>query len=479
LDDCAAAAALTREAQADFQARLDHLLASYRCSFGYVGRGAAVLNARNLQAAWVGPGCVISGASLIREAALLSGEGTGGTVTVGEDGWVDRALLQAGARVESAGKVSRSILLEHSEVSFGGMVIESVIGPDTHVAKGEITASLVGPFVEFHHQSLLISALWPEGIGNIAYGANVGSNHTGKKPDQEIRPGEGVFYGLGCTIKFPANFADSPYSLIAAGVATLPQRLAFPFSLISQPQIPIPGLSSALNEIAPGWMWSENAYALVRRSYKLLDGDKTRRRNFTVQTGTALAPGFFTGPLFALSLARKVPRAASSLGALGDVGKVGDPGTPAIQAEHAGKACLLEEDIPGLGRNFLRGHKLAAAVAAYEDYLTFFLFRTYADLPAPEWNPDVKDIVASITKILGIRGDAKAWLAGRLDRLHGFRDSLLKSLLRDEKRGRRIFDDYSDFHDTPTDDPALARVDEEVKALLLRLGSVLKAANPG
>lgn len=32
-------------------------------------------------------------------------------------------------------------------------------------------------------------ALWPEGRGNVAYGANVGSNHTGKLADQEAVPG--------------------------------------------------------------------------------------------------------------------------------------------------------------------------------------------------------------------------------------------------------------------------------------------------
>ena len=41
----------------------------------------------------------------------------------------------------------------------------------------------------------------------------------------------------------------------------------------------------------------------------------------------------------------------------------------------------LEEDVPGLGKNFLRGEKLATAIAAYEDYLVFFLLRTYADRP--------------------------------------------------------------------------------------------------
>ena len=85
-----------------------------------------------------------------------------------------------------------------------------------------------------HHQSLLIGAFWPEGKGNIGYGANVGSNHTSKSADQEIWPGEGVFFGLGCSIKFPTNFTAAPYTIVATGVTTLAQKVEFPFSLIVQ-----------------------------------------------------------------------------------------------------------------------------------------------------------------------------------------------------------------------------------------------------
>lgn len=36
--------------------------------------------------------------------------------------------------------------------------------------------------------------------GNIAHGAKVGANHTGRLPDQEAAIGEGVFFGTGtCT----------------------------------------------------------------------------------------------------------------------------------------------------------------------------------------------------------------------------------------------------------------------------------------
>ena len=208
LDDCMAALSLAAVAQKTFQAKLDAALAPLKSRYGYVGKGAAVLHARRVRAAWIGPGTLITGASLIREAAFLSAPDE--PCVVADEGWIEHSLLQPGARVESSGKVSGSVLLEHSSVAWGGMVSQSVVGPNTQVHKGEMTASVVGPFVGFHHQSLLISAIWPEGRGNIAYGSNVGSNHTGRKPDQEIRPGEGNFFGLGCSIKFPANFEESP-----------------------------------------------------------------------------------------------------------------------------------------------------------------------------------------------------------------------------------------------------------------------------
>jgi hypothetical protein len=136
------------------------------------------------------------------------------------------------------------------------------------VAEGELTASLFGPFVGFHHQSLLIAALWPSGRGNVGYGANIGSNHTGKAPDQEVRPGEGTFFGLATSIKFPFNMAKSPYSIIASGVTCMPQKLEMPFSLINSPSENITGLSNSINEIIPAWMLTNCMYALLRNESK-------------------------------------------------------------------------------------------------------------------------------------------------------------------------------------------------------------------
>jgi hypothetical protein len=455
LDDCMDALSLTSEAQRVFQARLDAFLDPLRSHYGFVGAGAAILHARHIHSAWIGPGSTITGASLIREAALLSTAWEPCVVT--EEGWIEHSLLQPGARVESSGKVSRSLLLEHSSVTWGGMVFQSVVGPNTQVNKGEMSASLVGPFVGFHHQSLLISALWPEGRGNIAYGANVGSNHTGKKPDQEIRPGEGNFFGLGCSIKFPANYEDAPWSIIATGASTLPQRLSFPFSLLNQPLSSFPELGPAFNEILPGWMWTENAYSLVRRSYKFEDSNLAKRHRFTVDPGTALK-GFFAGRLFAPALARKVLRARQSL-----------------QAAPADRPFYLEDQVPGLGKNFLRGKGRDKAVSAYEDYLVFFLFRIHADRPLESHSGEMREMAGTIARELGADRDLKAFLSAHRDRIPAFRENILATLARDDRRGRQIFDDYGDFHAPPEEDAALARLSKDLAALSERLEAFLSA----
>lgn len=460
LEDAAAALALAPDAQKAFRARLDARLAPLQSAFGFVGKGASVMQARHIHSAYIGPGARVAGASLIRESALLATLRE--PCVAAEDAWIEKSILRPGAKVESGGRVSQSFLMEGSEVGWGGMVSQSVIGPETHIQKGEVTASLLGPNVGFHHQSLLISALWPEGRGNIAYGANVGSNHTGKKPDQEIRPGEGNFFGLGCSIKFPANYEDAPYSLIATGVATAPQRVAFPFSLINQPGGPAEeGQGLGLNEIAPGWMWSDNAYALVRRMYKFEGGNAAGRRAPDDDAASTWKTGFFAGRLFSLGLAHKVLKAHQ-----------------ALRAAPPDRPFYLEDTLPGLGKNVLRGKGRAKALAAYEDYLSFFLMRAYADRPGEAWGRELSDLVAALRKELAHGQpsvpDARSWASAQRGRLPAFKASMLASLARDDKRGRQIFDDYADFHPAPEEDAAVSRLAGDLEELDRRLDAFIR-----
>ena len=224
--------------------------------FGVVDEGAVVRFVSRVADTWVGRGTTIDGATLVEDSTLIGDAQD--PVLVSDGACVRRTCVQWGAKIGSMAFVEDSVLAEHSHCERHGKVISSIVGPNTAVAEGEINASLVGPFVGFHHQSLLIAALWPAGKGNIGYGANVGSNHTSKSPDQEILCGEGMFFGLGSNVKYPANFLGAPYTIIATAVNTLPQRVEFPFSLINSPRETVGGISPSFNEIFPGWVLRHN-----------------------------------------------------------------------------------------------------------------------------------------------------------------------------------------------------------------------------
>lgn len=170
-------------------------------------------------------------------------------------------VLHGSCSVEGNAILNGVLMFPHSHISNGAKVEECVLGPDSSVAVGECKRCLIGPFVGFHHQSLLIASCWPLGRGNVAYGSMIGANHTGRSNDQECLPGEGCFFGLGSSAKFPFNIVHSPYTLIAAGTNCLPQRISFPFSLISNYEA-TPGGSA--NTLRPGWVIWSNPYFIER-----------------------------------------------------------------------------------------------------------------------------------------------------------------------------------------------------------------------
>ncbi|KAL7553842.1 hypothetical protein ACHAWF_017165, partial [Thalassiosira exigua] len=100
-------------------------------------------------------------------------------------------LLQWNSTVTSQSDAHHVILMERSEVGPHLFTANAIFGPESHVSRGEVHCTLFGPNANSHHQSLLIGILWPLGRGNVGYGSNVGSNHTGRIPDQETSVGEG------------------------------------------------------------------------------------------------------------------------------------------------------------------------------------------------------------------------------------------------------------------------------------------------
>jgi hypothetical protein len=158
-----------------------------------------------------------------------------------------------------------------------------------------------------------------------------------------------VFYGLGASIRLPTDFSEAPYSVVSMGVSTLPQKVTFPFSLITVPVTPLDeaatGVPRAYNEICPAWALAENAYALVRAELKYAKRDRSKRHRIDYKV---LRP----------QIMRLVKDARDRLAAV-----------------TVRKDAYLESDIPGLGKNFLREERRLEAIKSYDRALARYALR--------------------------------------------------------------------------------------------------------
>ncbi len=392
--------------------------------------------------------CVIRDAGMVKNATLLGTGEEPAEITSGA--LVTDSILQWGSEAASGAIVHRSVLTEHSHVERHGKVTDSLLGPNTGVGEGEVTACLVGPFVGFHHQALLIAAFWPEGKGNVGYGANVGSNHTSKAPDQEIWCGEGTFFGLGVNIKFPSDFTGAPYSIIATAVNALPQKVTFPFSLINSPSAVIPGISPAWNEIMPGWVLSDNIFAVRRNEGKYLSRNKATRSRFDFE-------------VFRPDIMDLVLRARDALQAVSDE-----------------KEYWTDRDIPGLGKNYLSEKNRQKAIETYTFYLRNYALaglkrelagriEAGADVGRAElFEGDAESRWAHEREILLAEGpgdDFTADLREYLTLQQEIADRVEASKEKDDLRGARIIPDYPTAHPPAAEDGFVIRTRAEYVAL--------------
>ena len=446
---------LFHKADAEVEAAFDEQLKQFRTEialpFGVVGKGAVVSNTNIVRNSWIGSHARIEGASKIRNSVILSSleEST----HIYDSVILENSNLQMGVKVHSGAIVQGSVLMGRVKVGCKGIVKSSILAPCCHVEEGEVNSSYVGPMTQMHHHSLLIAALWPEGCGNIGYGANVGSNHTGRMPDQEIMPGQGMFFGLGVNVKFPANFRESPFTIIASGITTLPQRLRFPFSLVRPGDPQLMGVPARLNEIVPGWNFSQNAYALDRNLYKYS------------QRGKGVVPASFFS-LYNPETARYVHDAYCRL----QVGSVRDVYT--------------REHIDGLGQNFMRERVRQDALRAYGEYLERYVLDGVIQLvegDASLLKQTPRELRKLLTGDLNREISRVVALPETLDEMFkryrmlekNWFESVFHGLDKDNQRGRDIFDDYDSAH--PVDKAFVEwermRFEDSVK----RISGLLKA----
>lgn len=160
----------------------------------------------------LGPHCKIH-ASTVENCTIGSSEEH--PILISGNSSLDTCILSGANKITGPCSMLNTLLLEQASVSVGAHISNCVLGPDSSLSRAECFHSLIGPFIGIHHSSLIVSCSWPTGRGNIAYGAKVGANHTGRLNDQECLSGEGCFYGLGVQLKYPFNTLCAPYSLFA------------------------------------------------------------------------------------------------------------------------------------------------------------------------------------------------------------------------------------------------------------------------
>lgn len=412
-----------------YQAAVGRYAATVKGKMGCIADGAHIHNVPTIEDTFVGAGAVVEGATAIENSTILSLPDEATEVATGA--FVKSSILQWGCEAATMAIVQNSVMCEHSHAERHGKVTDSLVGPNTGVAEGEVTACLLGPFVGFHHQALLIAALWPEGKGNIGYGANVGSNHTSKAPDQEIWPGEGAFFGLGTNIKFPSDFSKAPYVIIASGVSALPQKVTFPFSLINSPAESIKGISPAYNEIMPGWVLSDNIFTIRRNEGKYKKRNKARRSQFVFDV---FRPDTVDLMLDARDRLKKAK----------------------------GKKVYTDKHVPGLGKNYMSEQSRKAGVEAYTFYLRYYALMGLkkrleeAGSDADILKKQTNDTRWEHERAILLREFPKKKPKQLLQELIKAQEKIARdtqtSKEKDDKRGARVIPDYVEAHGPAADD---------------------------
>jgi hypothetical protein len=451
-----AQAIATRRSDKQLQAGYRDFVKAYTVAaaspVGIAGAHCIIRNTPRVADTFAGPGSVIDGAALVENCTILCTPEEKAVVSHGA--FVRNSCVQWGCEITSMAIVDDSVLTEHSHVERHGKVTQSIIGPNTGIAEGEVTACLIGPFVGFHHQALLIAAIWPEGKGNVAYGANVGSNHTSKAPDQEIWCGEGTFFGLGANVKFPADFTRAPYSIIATGVTTLPQRVEFPFCLINKPSVLPDGVPPSLNELVPGWVLADNIYTVKRNEGKYVKRNKAKRSAFVFDV---LRPD----TVDMLIAARDCLRSA------------------APKREWYGPG-----DIRGLGKNFMTEESRQKGLVVYRFYIEYYCLCGLAgrlakgDPASSVCKEPTKDPAWEHQRgLLGTEGLAKRSVKENLTRLIEMHEKVAldtqKAKQKDDERGRAIIGDYDAAHTPAKDDSFVKETLEKTRKMKAELQQMI------
>ncbi len=431
-----------REVQEAYQTLCDTYRKRHQRVTTLIASDVRIVGTRKILRSAIGPGARIESAACIEDSILLSTPQN--RTFVGSRAIVQRCTTGCGVELADGCFCENSHFDDLSWAHGNARVTSSIFSPYSGVTSGECSTSFVGPFTSFTRQALLISTFWPEGRGNVSYGANIGTSHSGRAADQEHWAGEGIFYGLGASIRFPSNFVESPWLLIASGVTTLPQRVEMPFSLIQHPTIRPVDLSPAFNELVPGWSIEKNLYGLLANEehYRKVQSAYPLPNNRTPLETRIFRPTII--PLLLDTLDR-LHRAGSA---------------SSVDTLPNGEMYYLESQIPGIGKNFVRESARQQGICSLEFAINYILALTIFQ----HWNANSsafdRNQMVSCPELDALAPDVRARIPN--DFTHDVAwDAALKkafsiaeyavALARTERksdiaRGIRIIPDYTDVH---------------------------------
>jgi len=430
--------------------------------YNLIGKDCIVRDTPTVEDILLLPNSRIEASCSIRSVVLMPTAAIGNAVTA------VNTLLQWNTSIEHS-NVINVLLMEHAHVGPKSIVQDSILGPDVHVSAGEVHASVIGPNTNAHHQSLVISVLWPLGRGNVGYGANVGSNHTGRLPDQETIAAEGTFWGLSTVIKFPVNMS-APYSIVAAGTTLAPQHISMPFSLLVD--------QGQECNIIPGWVLYSSPYTISRSETKFATRRNAKRHAW--YSGWKIMRPYTIDLIIASRRALERESGLSEYRNIPGIGKA----TLSEKARKAGIAayttcirryallglferCLESMDINSLQLSKLSGDQVSAIDLGNPSWPV---------LPWDEdqnlcWNHQQSLLLHEFKSI-----KVSDLLSGLVQIEKEHADNIWKSKSRDDIRGSKIVPGYSDSHINADEDrvvkAAIAQanyVREKVETILLEV----------
>ena len=406
----------------DYESLLEQYVIEATGHWTIVDEAAVIQDSGRVVGSYIGRAAEVRGAQIIDNSCVISDEEQ--PTSISDGACLYGSIVQWGGTVSTQSVVRDSVIGEHATVEHNSLIRESYIGANSHIGQAEVTASLLGPFVAAHHQSLLIAATWPAGRGNIGSGAQVGSNHTGRAADQGIRCGEGLFFGLGCLIKFPADFTSAPHTVIAAGVTTLPQCLEFPFSLINVPTDRVDAdaeLPTGLNQLTPAWVLRHSLYQVRRNDEKHRQRDRARHDVLALDALSLHTIQLMQEALRRLEAAETQP-------------------------------LYTEADIAGLGKNFLTRAGLEDAIETYGFHVNRYALHSvkqrletaavtaHAPQAADCLQPDPDDPDWTFARqLLGGRTDIPAMLEELKTAARTMAEQVENSKRKDDQRMAKIF----------------------------------------